>query len=77
MVTETRKLIDAKIVKGEPLTLDERVYYHEHAKMDKFRSGTEPVLKTAQDVVDFFKKYKRDVTFEGIANWLDLAGVAK
>ncbi len=76
MPTETRRLIEAKLLKGEPLTLDERVYRYESVKMDKFRSGTEPFWKKAQDVIDFYAKFNRVVTPEEIAKWLDEEGAA-
>lgn len=77
MKTETRVKIDAKIAEGVPLTLDERVYYHEVRTMPPFALNAEPFLQTAQDVKDFFQKRGRTFTDESIAEWLDGQNVPK
>ena len=71
------ELLEEKVRNKEPLTLDERVYYHEIKIMPPFALNTEPFLQTAQDVKDFFQKRGRTYTDESIAEWLDGQNVPK
>lgn len=76
-----REQLAKKLTDKEPLSLDDRVYWHE-AKAVRPRwngDGTmvEPVLQTAQDVKDFFQKHGRIVTDESISTWLDGMNVPK
>lgn len=77
MVTETRAKIERKITEKVPLTLDERVYYHETNMLVHLNSDKEPVMATYNDVVTMFSKYGRTVTEQDVIDWLDNEKVPK
>lgn len=77
MELSRRELIAQKLRDKEPLTLDERVYYHELKILPPFAVNVEPMWQTAQDVKDFFQARGRPTTDESISAWLDGMNVPK
>lgn len=73
----TLELLETKVQHGEPLTLDERVFWHEAKQLGVKYRTTEPVFTSAQMTIDFLARHGLNKTREDLAKWLDDNNVPK
>lgn len=71
------EVLELKVQRGESLTLDERVYWHEAKAMGAGYRVTEPCITTAADTLSFLARHGIHKTREDLAKWLDDNGVPK
>ena len=71
------ELIETNISKGIPLTLDDRVYYHEALQMPASRRKVEPVITNAKDILSLLSRRGLNRTEAELVEWLDKNNVPK
>lgn len=71
------EVIEIKLSKGEPLTLDDRVYWHEAKSMGTRYNQIEPFITTAEQTLTFLAKHGLYKNCEQLSEWLDKHGVPK
>lgn len=71
------ELIETNIGKGIPLTLDDRVYYHEAKQMGADYHKVEPAITNAKDILSLLSRHGLNRTEAELSEWLDKQGVPK
>lgn len=71
------EVLELKVQRGESLTLDERVYWHEVKALGAGYRGTEPYITNVTDILAFLARHGRHKTREDLTKWLDANGVPK